>query len=62
MFRVLVIDDNPAVRELLQRILEGAGYPVDLASDGALGLILQRARESLIVRKSARAGSGTMCR
>lgn len=44
MFRVLVIDDNPEVRELLQGILEGAGYAVDLASDGALGLILQRAR------------------
>jgi len=49
MFRVLVIDDNPEVRELLQSILEGAGYAVDLASDGALGLILQRARPADVV-------------
>ena len=44
MFRVLVIDDNPDLRELLRGILEGAGYAVDLAADAALGLILQRAR------------------
>ena len=49
MVRVLVIDDNPDMRDATRDILEGAGYAVDLASDGALGLVLQRARPADIV-------------
>ena len=33
--RVLVVDDEPGIRLLLTRFLTGAGYAVDVASDGA---------------------------
>jgi excisionase family DNA binding protein len=36
---VLVVDDDPAVRELLSRALTTAGYLVDLAVDGASALV-----------------------
>jgi two-component system response regulator MprA len=36
--RLLVVDDEPALREALQSSLEFEGYKVDLASDGAEGL------------------------
>jgi ammonium transporter len=37
---VLVIDDDPAVRDLLQRHLQREGYRVETASDGEIGLRL----------------------
>jgi signal transduction histidine kinase/CheY-like chemotaxis protein/ligand-binding sensor domain-containing protein len=40
---VLVIDDDPAVRDLLQRALERDGLQVKAASDGRAGLELARA-------------------
>lgn len=49
MSRVLVIDDNADMRELLRAVLESAGYSVDLAADGALGLVLLRARPADVV-------------
>lgn len=36
--RVLVVDDEPAVREILLRLLALAEYEVDVASDGAAAL------------------------
>jgi cyclic di-GMP phosphodiesterase len=36
--RVLVVDDEPAVTELLSRLLTREGYDVDVAADGAAGL------------------------
>ncbi len=33
--RVLVVDDDPAVLQSIKRVLEGAGYEVVLAADGA---------------------------
>jgi DNA-binding response OmpR family regulator len=36
--RVLVIDDEPAIRQLLTRALTGHGFRVDTAPDGAAGL------------------------
>jgi DNA-binding response OmpR family regulator len=33
--RVLVVDDDRAIRVLVARIVERAGFPVDTASDGA---------------------------
>lgn len=33
--KILVMDDDEAIRSLLSALLEGAGYSVDLASDGA---------------------------
>ena len=38
MIQVLVIDDEPAVRLLLQKNLEFAGFDVATAEDGATGL------------------------
>lgn len=32
--RVLVVDDEPAIRALVAKIIERAGYPVDVACDG----------------------------
>jgi CheY-like chemotaxis protein len=32
--RVLVVDDQPAVRELVRAVLTSAGYAVDEARDG----------------------------
>ena len=40
MNRILVIDDDPQVREMLNLILEWAGYEVILASDGKGGIRL----------------------
>ncbi len=31
---ILVVDDEPAIRELMERILTDAGYEVDTAEDG----------------------------
>lgn len=49
MVRILVIDDNREVAELMRGLLEEAGYAVDLAADGELGLLLQRARPADVV-------------
>ena len=40
--RILVIDDEPSVLDLLQRILEGEGYAVEVASNGLEGVELFR--------------------
>src|SRR5689334_11722523 len=49
MFRVLVIDDNADTREVLQLLLQRAGYSVDVATDGAAGLELLRRRPAELV-------------
>ena len=36
--RVLVVDDEPMVREVLARYLEREGYAVDVAEDGEQAL------------------------
>ncbi|HLX59065.1 MAG TPA: response regulator [Ktedonobacteraceae bacterium] len=47
--RILVIDDEPDIRRLLQHYLEGAGYEVIMASTGAKAFQLARtARPDLI--------------
>ncbi len=47
---ILVIDDDPDQRRLLERILSGAGYQVLTAADGQAGLTLAVAsRPSLII-------------
>lgn len=35
MAKILIVDDEPGVRDLLQDALEGAGYQTELASNGA---------------------------
>ena len=39
---VLVVDDEPRLTELLSLELDVEGYDVDIASDGATGLIRSR--------------------
>jgi CheY-like chemotaxis protein len=48
--RVLVVDDEPAIRALVAKIVERAGYPVDTARDGADAIEkLQDSRYAVIV-------------
>ena len=49
MSRVLVIDDNSDIRELIGFILRGAGYQVESAEDGEAGLRSHRAQAFDIV-------------
>jgi CheY-like chemotaxis protein len=49
MPRVLVIEDNRDLRELMQVILQHAGYDVELAADGQIGMQAQRARPADVV-------------
>jgi DNA-binding response OmpR family regulator len=49
MARVLVIDDDQQVRDLLRRILERAGHTVVDAADGAAGTAVQRSRPADLI-------------
>ena len=49
MKSVLVIDDEPAIRTVLKRVLEKAGYTVRLAANGVEGLESLEAQISDIV-------------
>ena len=45
---ILVVDDEPAIRELMQSALEMVGHKVDAASGGAQALEMQgRIREAV---------------
>lgn len=48
--RVLMVEDDAAIAEVMRYALEGAGYQVDHAANGAQGLDLAETQEySLIV-------------
>ena len=48
--RVLVVDDEPAIRALIAKIVERAGLPVDSARDGADAIAkMEERRYSVIV-------------
>ncbi|MFA6003701.1 MAG: response regulator [Elusimicrobiota bacterium] len=49
--KILIIDDDSEIRALLQNILEGAGYRVDMAPDGRAGLdkVMKDAPDLLIL-------------
>jgi len=50
MAQILLIDDDPAVRDYLKDILAAEGHAVDLASDGRQGLgILENKRYDLVI-------------
>ncbi len=38
--RILVVDDEPSARTVLTRLLESAGYDVDVAEDGVAALAI----------------------
>ncbi len=40
--RILIVDDEPAVADLIEAVLVGEGYTVAIARDGAQGLLLAR--------------------
>ncbi len=44
MKRVLIIDDEPVILVMLKKMIEKAGYKVDLASNGNEGLDLLRSK------------------
>jgi DNA-binding response OmpR family regulator len=41
--RILVVDDDPAIRDSVAMVLEGAGFLVDQAEQGVTGMRLLRA-------------------
>ena len=47
--RLLVIDDDPDMRDVLQRLLDAAGYVTAFASNGADGLIEYRRMPAVLV-------------
>src|SRR5215469_12452912 len=47
--RILVVDDEPQVRDMVTRALEAAGYGIDSAADGATGLALAISGEYQLV-------------
>jgi two-component system, sensor histidine kinase and response regulator len=50
MKKILVIDDDDVTREFVAHVLEGAGYKVSTASEGAEGLALaEKVRPGLII-------------
>jgi len=42
MKRILVIDDDTQMREMLRKVLERAGYEVEDAADGKIGTNIHR--------------------
>jgi CheY-like chemotaxis protein len=48
--KILVIDDEPGIRDLLDTLLSGKGYDVILADSGEKGLeVFRRARPDVVV-------------
>jgi two-component system chemotaxis response regulator CheY len=47
--RILVIGDEPAMREVLQRLLDTAGYVTAFAANGADGLVEYRRMPAVLV-------------
>jgi CheY-like chemotaxis protein len=47
--RVLVVDDDPEMRQAVARILSAAGYAVELAGDGDQAIAAQRARPAEVL-------------
>lgn len=49
MAHILVIDDDPDTRDVIQSTLEAAGHEITLASDGRQGVERHRARPADLV-------------
>jgi DNA-binding response OmpR family regulator len=59
--RILIVEDDPATRELLRRILELEGCDLDLVPDGekAVGALAQRRYDAIILDIALPKMSGT---
>ena len=44
-YRILVVDDDPSIREIMARVLEGIGYNVSIAEHGFDALLQLRSGE-----------------
>ena len=65
MFHVLVVDDDPPIRRMLERTLAADGYAVDAAADGGAALAsVERSAPDLVVLDIAMPGMDglTACR
>ena len=49
MDKILVIDDDPAMRAMIKQMLERAGYAVDEAENGALGMEKFRSQPASLI-------------
>ncbi len=59
MLRILIVDDNPTNLDLTSRMLQRAGYSVDMATDGEEGVAMAgRWRYDLIVMDMSMPGIG----
>ena len=59
MATILVIDDEPGIRDLLDTLLSGKGYDVVLADSGEKGLeVFRRARPDVVVLDLKMPGMG----
>jgi len=47
--RVLVVDDSPIIREMLEEVLTDEGYAVDTAADGESGIALAAGHDYLAI-------------
>ena len=47
MAKILIVDDEPRIRELIREHLQYAGYVCEEAGDGSAALSLRKLRKSL---------------
>ena len=48
--RLLIIEDEPHIREQLQQYLQQQGYAVDCAEDGPAGLFMGNTAEDILTQ------------
>ncbi|HEY5040236.1 MAG TPA: response regulator [bacterium] len=48
--KILIVDDNPALRKITRKILETAGYVILEAPDGATAVVLMKEKPDLVLQ------------
>lgn len=48
--KILIVDDNPALRKITRKILENAGYAVLEAQDGATAVVTMKEKPDLVLQ------------